>query len=297
MARTRPARSRRPPQPVYVPEAQMPARAKTKAGVKKPKPHLKRRKLTKKNRQTTRIRLGSMDSLLNESASDPLGRQDRWVPEIGKRTQPVEKPIGIPADLWTAYCALDDWIYEQGAMETTMSTADDEGKPYGVLRGERAQPRRKPPQVHSAVWTSYTWLEKWMYMECLPAKEIVCLPLMDDVLDYQAGIGEQPVTPKGYKWFEQELVPVDHQPELVVKKRRGGPKGSKSKETAKEGVGLEHVDDVNIGKLVYAKGRKDDHGEEARPYRDCIKGNKMKIMAEDLDDFIDDDEPMDLAYV
>ncbi|KAF7533839.1 hypothetical protein G7054_g6723 [Neopestalotiopsis clavispora] len=206
-ARERPKRAVGPPQPIYVPE------------VLKPKNRSKRRKrpsrssdskrpqeprTKKKAKLPSRVRLGSMDSILFDPSADPLSRQDRWIPELGQRTQISRMPPAsrLAPELWASYCALNDYIHIQYLKDLP----EHEQSPI-LQRGQRTQPSERPSCVDATLWMVYRMLDGWIFRASLSAEEAITYPLMDDVMEFQCEGGDkQPVAPKGWKWEGRELV-------------------------------------------------------------------------------------------
>ncbi|ETS81863.1 hypothetical protein PFICI_06865 [Pestalotiopsis fici W106-1] len=155
---------------------------------------------------SSRVRLGSMDSILLDPSADPLSRQDRWIPELGQRTQVSTKPPAsrLAPELWASYCALDDYIYIQ-----YLKDLPDQEQSPSLPRGQRLQPSERPTYVDATLWMVYRMLDGWIFRASLSAEEAITFPLMDDVMEFQCEGGDaQPVAPKGWRWEDRELVPV-----------------------------------------------------------------------------------------
>jgi hypothetical protein len=207
--RLQPRRGAGPPKPVYVPDLPKPKKAKKAKKANKAKKQgpdkttsMKRGRLGKKDC----VRHYSFDWLLGEGSNDPLRRLDRWIPDKGQRPQPVKQPPQVPKDIWVAYCALDDWMFDWTG-----------GRPDA--RGTRPQPAEKPDGVLISLWLSYCNLDDYVYRQWLTPAELLSLPLADDVDDYNSGLRkEQPVTPPGFMWVGKNLVRTDERTTAALKK-------------------------------------------------------------------------------
>ncbi|KAK9782544.1 hypothetical protein SCAR479_00887 [Seiridium cardinale] len=226
--RRQPKRSAGRPRPVYNPEAPKP-RARLNTGIKKgksagtgversQKPKARTASRTavspprsKNNtkKQSSYLRLGSVDSLLLDPSDDILARQDRWIPDLGQRPQVVSQPPAslLAPELWTAYCALDDYMYNQSLKDLRLG--DEEDRYRRLQRGHRTQPNERPSNVGVTLWGVYRMFEPWVFRASLTAAEAVTHPTMDEVMDYQYEGGDiPPIAPQGWKWMNRELVPI-----------------------------------------------------------------------------------------
>ncbi|KAI8629334.1 hypothetical protein F5Y19DRAFT_475322 [Xylariaceae sp. FL1651] len=65
----------------------------------------------------------------------------------------------------------------------------------------RSRPAEKPPSVPLALWLSYSILDEYIYRRSLSPAEIMALPLLHDVHEYQdTGKEPRPATPPGFRW-------------------------------------------------------------------------------------------------
>lgn len=66
-------------------------------------------------------------------------------------------------------------------------------------------------KVPHALWMAYQYLDDYIYRRTLTPAEVLALPLLQDVREYQDsdGKGPRPATPEGFRWDESlDLVPI-----------------------------------------------------------------------------------------
>ncbi|KAF3062197.1 hypothetical protein GL218_03617 [Daldinia childiae] len=103
-------------------------------------------------------------------------------------------------------------------MDDLLLSDEEFGHAGGLQRAERWIPdmqhrrrlNQKPKNVPSQLWMSYCLMDDYMYRQSLADEEVLALPLMDDVLEFQhGGSSDKAVPPPGFQWNEKRrLVPI-----------------------------------------------------------------------------------------
>ncbi|KAI4597438.1 hypothetical protein KJ359_004545 [Pestalotiopsis sp. 9143b] len=222
--REQPKRSAGPPRPIYVPEAPKPRNRSNRKRVASKGPSSQKpitpRKKTNTKKPSSRARLGSMDSILFDPSDDPLDRQDRWIPDIGERKRISTTPPAsrLAPELWTSYCALDDYIHMQYLKDLPRQ---EQEQLSGLPQRQRPQPAERPSCMDGTLWMVYRMMDGWIFRASLSAEDAVTYPLLDDVMEYQCEGGDaQPIAPEGWKWEDRELVQTGGNTSPPTKKRK-----------------------------------------------------------------------------
>ncbi|XXG99469.1 hypothetical protein Hte_005808 [Hypoxylon texense] len=226
--RRQPGRAARPEKLVFDDSSSSEPKPSSGAGTRKrttrasdelPEP----KRVKAKNRGPERLLIDRLEARISKMDSAAALSEQSELLNVGRAKQPVATPEPTtPGSVKSKRSrprkrrAKEELYMDEFLASDAEEVKETQAQPIPLRRGDRWIPEiehrrrvtKRPSNVPSQVWISYCLLDDYIYRNSLSDEEVLKLPFLDDVLDFQMGRG-QPVALEGYHWnSKKHLVPI-----------------------------------------------------------------------------------------